>query len=262
MRSSSSADRTDHTASASHVASEPQPIYFLSGHAFCCEIEDGAIILDLQSDAYLGIDAQHLADLRTRIANWPDSNRSNGEAAHQNVTNSESLIAKLLARGILTTLPTPTQLPPARGPTMAMATDVFASPRRIPLAHVAQFLSALLKVSLRVRRKELPVLLQWLRQHQMSIHRERAVTWENVRRQLASFLWLRTWCYTAYQRCLFDSLVLSVYLTKGMAPCTFVIGVAAKPFLAHSWVQIGESVLNDSAEHVQSFQILLSVGGE
>ena len=80
--------------------------------------------------------------------------------------------------------------------------------------------------------------------------------------RLASFLWLRTWCYTAQRRCLFDSLVLSVYLTRGMVPCTFVIGVATKPFLAHSWVQIGEHVLNDTAEHTQDFKPILSIGGK
>jgi hypothetical protein len=47
-----------------------------------------------------------------------------------------------------------------------------------------------------------------------------------------------------------------------MVPCTFAIGVATKPFLAHAWVQIGESVLNDTAEHVQDFKPLLSIGGE
>ena len=80
--------------------------------------------------------------------------------------------------------------------------------------------------------------------------------------RLASFLWLRIWCYTARQRCLFDSLVLTVYLTKAKIPCTFVIGVASKPFLAHSWVQIGDSVLNDTAEHTQNFKTILSIGGE
>ena len=78
--------------------------------------------------------------------------------------------------------------------------------------------------------------------------------------RLTSFLWLRALCYTAQRRCLFDSLVLSVYLTREKIPCTFVIGVATKPFLAHSWVQIGESVLNDTAERVQDFKPILSVG--
>jgi hypothetical protein len=55
---------------------------------------------------------------------------------------------------------------------------------------------------------------------------------------------------------------LTVYLTKAKIPCTFVIGVASRPFLAHSWVQIGDSVLNDTAEHTQNFKTILSIGGE
>jgi hypothetical protein len=262
MQSTTSAGRADHTAPGPDVESATPPIYFLSAHTFCCEIEDGAIILDLHNDAYLGIDAQHLSDLRTRIANWPDPNRNNREAVYPRVSKSERLITELLTRGILTTLPTSMHPPPARNPTMAMTPDIFAARRGIPFTHVAHFLTALLKVLPRLRRGELPSLLEWLRQRQSSIHREHAVVWENALARLASFLWLRTWCYTARQRCLFDSLALSVYLTKGMVPCTFVIGVASKPFLAHSWVQIGESVLNDSAEHVQSFKIILSIGGE
>jgi hypothetical protein len=46
-----------------------------------------------------------------------------------------------------------------------------------------------------------------------------------------------------------------------MVPCTFVIGVATKPFLAHSWVQLGEYVLNDTTERVQDFMPILSIGG-
>jgi hypothetical protein len=60
---------------------------------------------------------------------------------------------------------------------------------------------------------------------------------------------------------MFDSLVLAVFLTRHMIPCTFVIGVSVKPFLAHSWVQIGELVLNDTAEHVQTFTPILAIGG-
>jgi hypothetical protein len=47
-----------------------------------------------------------------------------------------------------------------------------------------------------------------------------------------------------------------------MVPCTFVIGVATRPFVAHAWVQIAGSVLNDTVEHVQDFAPILSVSGE
>lgn len=78
---------------------------------------------------------------------------------------------------------------------------------------------------------------------------------------LNSFLRLRLFFYTAHRRCLFDSLVLTAFLTKTGVPCTFVIGVSTKPFLAHAWVQIGETVLNDTAEHIQMYTPIFSVDG-
>jgi hypothetical protein len=253
----------------SSVATEPRAepavssTCFFAAHAYVCEFEDGAIILDLRNDTYLGVDAQHLRNLRARIGNWPDSDRNDGEAERPGMTGSERLIADLLTRGILTTSPTSRQLSPMTTPTMALTTPSSAGARRgIPLTHVAQFFIAFLVVGVCLRRAGLLSLLDWLCRRQSSIHRVNTATEGDTVQRLASFLWLRTWCYTAQRRCLFDSLVLGVYLTRGMIPCTLVIGVATKPFLAHAWVQIGESVLNDTAEHVQNFKPIFSVGGE
>ncbi len=242
--------------------STAESVCFLACHAYCCELDDGAIIMDLRNDTYLGIDAQHLYGLRTRIANWPDSGRGDPEPGHYDISACESLIIELFTRGILTTSPTAKNPSPAATPTMALAGATSAqSWRGISLSHLVHFLTALLIVAWSLRRKHLPSLLYWLRRQQFTICHDHWVTRESVTRKLSSFLWIRTWCYTASRHCFFDSLVLSVYLTKGSAPCTFVIGVATKPFLAHAWVQIRESVLNDTAEHACDFKPILSVGG-
>jgi hypothetical protein len=198
-----------------------------------------------------------------RIGNWPDSSRSNREAERRDISTSERLIAELLSRGILTTSRTPTQPTPATNPSTALtiASSGLAR-RRIPFIHVVQFAVAFLVVALCLRRNDLAPLVDWLRRHQSSIQSGYLVTNDDIVARLGSFLWLRTWCYTAQRRCLLDSLVLSVYLTKGMVPCTFVIGVATRPFVAHAWVQIAGSVLNDTVEHVQDFAPILSVSGE
>jgi hypothetical protein len=263
MQRGASAVQSNHTAAEPRAEPTVAPACFLSAHAYVCEFDDGAIVLDLRGDTYVGIDAHHLSNLRMRIGNWPDSGRSDHETQHHDFSESENLIAGLLARGILTVLPTTRQPSPAASPTMALATAMSTQTRRrIPLAHVARFSVAYLEVVWRLRRNRLEALSNWLRRRQSSIHRKHLITQQDTMGRLASFLWLRTWCYSARQRCLFDSLVLSVYLTRGMVPCTFVIGVSTRPFMAHSWVQIGESVLNDTAEHVQDFKPILSIGGE
>jgi hypothetical protein len=263
MQGSTPAGRISRAVTESEAAAAGRTACFLSTHAYVCEVDDGAIILDLRNNTYLGINAQHLHNIRDRIGNWPDSERREQEVGLNGICGSEDLIADLLNRGILTTSPTCRQASLAENPTMALTVASYSEPRRrIPLAHVAGFCIAFTATTWCFRRKRLPVLLDWLRRRQSSIHRTHTATREETQRRLASFLWLRTWCYTAQRRCLFDSLALSVYLTRGMVPCTFVIGVATKPFLAHSWVQFGESVLNDTAEHVQDFKPILSIGGK
>jgi hypothetical protein len=257
------------TDQASNAAIDPcagpaavPPAWFFSTHAYCCEFDDGAIILDLRNDAYLGVDAQYLSSLRACIGNWPGSDRVDRGVDPHDASASASLIADLLSRGILTTSPTSRQPSPATNPTMALTGASPAITRRwIPLRHVAQFSISFLMVVMRLKQSGLPSVLDWLHRRQSSIHLGHSAAQNDIMERLASFLWLRTWCYTAHRRCLFDSLVLSVYLTRGAVLCTFVIGVATKPFLAHSWVQMGESVLNDTAEHVRDFKPIFSVGG-
>jgi Transglutaminase-like superfamily len=260
-----SAPAPQSSQAATERCAEPAttPACFFSAHAYVCEFDDGAIILDLRTDTYLGIDAQHLSNLRARIGNWPDLSQGNRDVARPGSSATESLIADLLTREILTTLPTSRQSSTSMNPTTALTGATSANTRkRIPVAHIAQFSIAFVMVALCLRQRGLASLVDWLRRRQSSIHRGHSGTQENTVERLASFLWLRAWCYTAQRRCLFDSLVLSVYLTRGLIPCTLAIGVATKPFLAHAWVQIGESVLNDTAEHVQSFRRILSIGGE
>jgi len=135
-----------------------------------------------------------------------------------------------------------------------------ASLRSVPVHHVFAFLQALLRVPLRGRRDKLMPLLGWLdrRQHLIESNSANLHTLHSL---ISSFRQLRIWFYTAHDQCLFDSLVLSVFLTLLKVHCTFVIAVASKPFLAHAWVQVGDMVLNDTAEHVQEFHPLLGVGG-
>jgi hypothetical protein len=236
--------------------------YFLSAHAYCCEFEDGAIILDLNDDTYLGIDAAHLSNLRVRVGNWPDPGQGNQEIKCQDTGVSEGLISDLLARQILTTSPEPRTLTAAIQPGTALTIASSAMARRgIPITHVTRFVLAFLTVSMRLKLRGLSSVLGRFRQLQSSIpHCSNSIAPEDTINQLASFVKLRIWCYTAHRRCLFNSLVLSAYLTRGMVPCTVVIGVSTKPFLAHSWVQIGNAVLDDTAEHVQTFKTILSIG--
>jgi Transglutaminase-like superfamily len=262
MQSYALVGKISHIAPESGVEPAVSPAYFLSDHAYCCEFDEGAVILDLRNDRYAGIDAQHVSNLRKCIGNWPDPDRGGRVPERHENSAAEGLIADLLARGMLTTTPTSTRSAPPKNPTVALAFPTFAEAHgRVPLTHIAQFSIAFLAVVLCLRMKCLASLIDWLRRRQSSIRGGDSAKCKKTADRLTSFVRLRTWCYTAQRRCLFDSLVLSVYLTRAMVPCTFVIGVALKPFLAHAWVQVDTSVINDTAEHVHNFKPILNVGG-
>jgi hypothetical protein len=240
-----------------------QAKFFLTTETYCCEVDDGAIILDMRAATYLGIDAEHLPNLRACVGNWPNSITGVPDAKSTDNIASKRLIDDLLARGILTTTPTYAHQSGFENPTTALTTTTAwaAAPRRIPMTHIVQFSASLFLVLLGLRRHGLARLLAWIRRRQVSIHGDgNSPPWVKTRELLTSFFRLRIWVYTAYRHCLFDSLVLSVFLTRSMVPCTLVIGVSTKPFVAHSWVQIGECVLNDTVEYVQSFTPILAAG--
>jgi hypothetical protein len=73
------------------------------------------------------------------------------------------------------------------------------------------------------------------------------------------FLHLRPFYYSWKNRCLFDSLVLIEFLARYRCFPLWVIGVKTDPFLAHSWVQQGECVLNGSPEYTQRFTPILAI---
>lgn len=64
---------------------------------------------------------------------------------------------------------------------------------------------------------------------------------------------------TAADRCLPRSIALSTCLAMSGITARAVIGVRLAPFAAHSWVQAGDEVLNDSVEEVLRYQPILVV---
>jgi hypothetical protein len=232
----------------------------LSAHVYCREFDDGAIILDLRNGCYLGINAKDLPDLKSRIGNWPTSPRFESNVKDLGSASTESLISDLLLRGILTTAEPKTRPASLVSPLTSLTMDGYSiAQKSIPTTHILQFVLSLVQVLLRGRQGRLEPLLNWIRQRRSFLENRSSVTEDRVADLLSSFFRLRIWFYTANNHCLFDSLVLSVFLTRERVPCTFVIAVATKPFLAHSWVQIGECVLNDTVEYVQTFNPILTV---
>jgi transglutaminase superfamily protein len=236
-------------------------MYYLSGHTHCCVFNDGAVILDVRSGTYLGIDSEYLPTLVASVVDWPTAATLLVAARPQSVDGKEQLLADLCKRQLLATSASSkhdVHLPCPQTSVSTVGCDALR--RNVPIRHQALFIVALLRVLLMRRKDRLGPITNWIRRRQSNVKHRAQADAERIAYLLSSFERLRIWFYTANKHCLLDSLVLSVFLTLARQPCFFVIAVSIKPFLAHSWVQIDHAVLNDTVEHVQLFHPLLVIG--
>ena len=59
--------------------------------------------------------------------------------------------------------------------------------------------------------------------------------------------------------CLFQALVLRLFLRRGGLDADWIFGVRTWPFAAHCWIQSGDLVLNDLAERAGAYRPIMAV---
>ncbi|MEM7432654.1 MAG: lasso peptide biosynthesis B2 protein [Pseudomonadota bacterium] len=75
---------------------------------------------------------------------------------------------------------------------------------------------------------------------------------------MSQFILLRALTYTSRDRCVFDSLVLSVFLAKNGLEPELKIGVKTQPFASHCWVQVDGKIVNELEEYSGSFYEIIA----
>jgi len=86
----------------------------------------------------------------------------------------------------------------------------------------------------------------------------RCVDEVDVQEELKKYVRLRPW-FPGAHACLFDSLALSRFMMDAGQSVDWVVGVKARPFAAHSWVEHGGDILNDDRETCAPFTEILRV---
>jgi hypothetical protein len=86
----------------------------------------------------------------------------------------------------------------------------------------------------------------------------RCVDEVDVQAELRKYARLRPW-FPGAHACLFDSLALSRFMMDARQSVDWVVGVKARPFAAHSWVEHGGDILNDDRETCAPFTEILRV---
>jgi hypothetical protein len=237
--------------------------FFLRHDVYACRTDDGAVLMDLRSGEYFGLDLAATAAIAARIEGWarrfgppcdpremPDSDESAKTLDFLSEGSGLLTDSPILGRPVDSPLLQQTECLPFRG-NLVPAPSI----RRV---HVARFCSACLRAIFEIKCRPLPAIVRRIRSRkvcQASAGAGRPQIVELVR----TFRYLRPLLYTAKDNCLFDSLALIEFLARfGVFP-TWVIGVRTRPFAAHSWVLNDTLLLNERLESAEEYFPLVAV---
>lgn len=237
--------------------------FLLRRDVYACCTDDGAVLMDLTTGKYFGLDLETTAAIAPRIQGWIDGignmagayagfDENASEEILDSLVNDLGLLTDSWALGKSADMPVlhQTESIPFRG-------NILPWPR-ISVRHVSAFCGAYLQALLDIKCQ--PIVATVRRLEARQLRREcgrtsRMQTLELVR----IFRVLRPFLFTAKDHCLFDSLALIEFLARfGVYP-TWVIGVRTRPFAAHSWVVDGNLILNELLEKTEEFSPILAV---
>ncbi|MDY6948789.1 MAG: lasso peptide biosynthesis B2 protein [Pseudomonadota bacterium] len=237
----------------------PRPAYFLSKHAFGCLSGSSVVLLDLKADRYLALEASRACSLDGLVAGWP------ALATELPVPAPETgvrIAASMLKRGLLTSEPAHGKVfksPSVTAPVDSAIDAADQAEMPLRLQHVRAFAACLTTARFNLRFRSMEWIVDDVRRRRARARR-RAGPQELAIRQLALlFDRLRAFTYNARDACLFDSLAMLYFMLREGCQPQWVIGVRSSPsFMAHSWIQHGATVLNDSIDHVSVYTPIMA----
>jgi hypothetical protein len=237
--------------------------YFMLSHIHHCWTEDGIVLLDLKRGRYFGLARDQLRSVIALVPEWQMTAMEASEAGARSdaVTRAERLVRdRLLTRepgAAEARLPGP-QLPRADEGLLDVP---MAKPPEYNTGHLGALALACIRSGLKLKWLSLERIVSSvaLKKPRCSSGLPPAGPPASIRTLSEIFLYLRPLLYTAKERCLFDSLALVDFLSQYHHFPAWVIGVKTQPFGAHSWVQAGNLVLNDTAQRTRAFARILMV---
>jgi hypothetical protein len=235
--------------------------YWIPPHVRVCPLLGSTILLDLERSRYFGIGTQEMRALSTLALNWDEASRNAVEVSKLAADAATPMVGALMKAGLLSSeAPTAGAIgtaPLDLSGVLASAGHELQRAAPLKLAHLVSFLAAVRWTRRGLRSRSLYSIACELRDLKSvaarSFDEHRAIELVGVFRRL------RPHTFAAKDRCLFHALALVKFLSRhGVFP-TWVIGVRARPWGAHSWVQQGKLLLDANPEQVCEFTPILAV---
>jgi hypothetical protein len=230
--------------------------YYLPGHVYVCSSLDVSVLLDLRSDRYIGLDREQTAALATIVSDWPVT----PGIAPVDPARAAIVAGKLVSQGLLTTSDANTRraVPEVLEVRAQLVEWDVRHAREVNLRDLCTFAMCFFRAKTVLSIFPFERIVRRAEQRKLRggfARLDVALATDRVRK----FRALRPFFYTVQEQCLLDSLVLLEFLAAYNLFPTWVIGIRTIPFAAHSWVQIGDRVLNGAPTYVRAFKPILVV---
>lgn len=215
--------------------------YAIRDNLYCCSCAGRVVLLDTRADRYFLV-PEDLGSAFLRL--W------NSEPAEERDVQD---FDRLESTGVLVTGPSKAQKDLTRRTILPASSD-FTSFEQIRVTRVEAARAGLyqLKAWLRIRTRPIVNVLGELSQ----IHTDSHVKGEEADAQLlrvATAFRATAGIFKQHNQCLPRSIAFKRMCEARGLEATLIIGVTLDPFSAHSWVQSGDRVINDTLERVRCF---------
>jgi hypothetical protein len=236
--------------------------YWIPAHVRVCPLLASTILLDLKRNRYFGIGAKETRALSTLASNW---NEANGSAAPVEqlardvaIDMADALMeAGLLSRDVPAERAAFGGAPVDLSGVLTSAGHEVSRNSSLRLAHVTNFLAALAWTRRALRSRTLYSIACEIRDRKDAA--SGAFDEAKAIELVGIFRRLRPHTFAARDRCLFHSLALVQFMARHAQFPTWVIGVRARPWGAHAWVQQGKLLLDANPEQVCEYTPILTV---
>lgn len=238
--------------------------YWVPSHVRACVTATGAVLLDLQRNRYYAVGPKEVSSLAALALNWSAASTHRDSSQEPLPLPEATRIADALVREGLLAVESPSD-----APFRSVAIDMHASltsggydaPHRVSLRphHITRFLRACLWARRAVRSQRLYTIACELSQAKAHAHAHNAGDVQRAIELVAVFRRLRPYRFAARDQCLFHALALVKFLAHYDTFPTWVIAVRSRPWGAHSWVQMGDLILDANPEEISGFTPILAI---
>jgi hypothetical protein len=235
--------------------------FWMPSHTRVCVTATGAVLLDLKRNRYFGLGYREARSLSTLAANWSAASTSYGRALEpMEPGDAARLAAALVKAGFLTS-----EVPEPGPQFVSLASDApltsvgheLTGTAHLHLHHIIAFLRACVWAKRAVDSRLLYSIVGEVAADKAGA--AQTVDIEGTVELVSVFRRLRPYAFSAKDQCLFHALALLRFLFHYEVFPTWVIAVRPTPWAAHSWLQLGNFVLDCNPEEICDYTPILAV---